>query len=123
MDIEELGRKIIGLGIEVHRYLGPGLLEGIYERCLFEEFNLNGLNCKRQVPLNVRYKGVDMGVGYSMDLVVEDSIVLELKSVEKLNDLHKAQILTYLKLSEIKVGYLMNFNSVRLVDDLRKFNL
>ena len=85
MDTEELGRKIIGLGIEVHRYLGPGLLENIYERCLFEEFSINGIACKRQVPLNVTYKGIDMGVGYSMDLVVEECIVLELKCVEKLN--------------------------------------
>ena len=118
MEMENLRRKVIGLCIEVHRQLGPGLLENIYERCLFKELNMNGLLCRRQVPVNIMYKGEDMGVGYFMDLVVEDCMILELKCVEKLNVVHKAQILSYMKLTGMPIGYLINFNSYRLMDDL-----
>lgn len=123
MDIEILGRKIIGLAIEVHKYLGPGLLENIYERCLFEELNVNGIKSKRQVPLNIVYKSSYIGIGYYIDLVVEDSLIIELKCVEKIQNIHKAQLLTYLKLSGVNVGYLFNFNSLKLIDGVRRFNL
>jgi GxxExxY protein len=108
--LEELTGQICGAAKEVHKELGPGLLESAYEECLCHELNLKGLNFKRQVALPVDYKGIKLDCGYRMDLVVEGQVVLELKCVDKLSDVHKAQLLTYLKLSGYKVGLLMNFN-------------
>ena len=102
--------RIIGALIEVHRTLGPGLLESAYEECLCHELHLRGLSFQRQVDLPVPYKGLRLDCGYKMDVVVENEIVLELKSIEKILPVHEAQLLTYLKLSGKPVGLLINFN-------------
>jgi GxxExxY protein len=112
---EELTEKIIGAAIEVHRALGPGLLESAYEECLCREFNLQGLAFQRQVPLPVEYKGVKLDCGYRSDLVVQDEVILELKCVEHLLPVHDAQLLTYLKLTHKRVGLIINFNTPTLV--------
>jgi GxxExxY protein len=110
MDINELSSKIIGAAIEVHKALGPGLLESAYEECLCYELKLRGLTFDRQRPLAVQYKEVKLDCGYRLDVVVEDRIIVELKSCAKIEPIHGAQLLTYLKLSNIKLGLLMNFN-------------
>jgi len=101
---------IIGAAIELHRALGPGLLESAYEECLCHELHLRGLAFQRQVDLPVPYKGLKLDCGYKMDVVVEDEVVLELKSIEKMLPVHEAQFLTYMKLSGKRVGLLINFN-------------
>ncbi len=101
---------IIGAAIEVHRHLGPGLLESAYEECLCHEHHLSGLDFKRQVEIPVAYKGLNLDCGYKVDLVVRDEVVLELKSVENLLPVHQAQILTYPRLTGKRVGLLINFN-------------
>ena len=110
MDINELSSKIIGAAIEVHKALGPGLLESAYEECLCHEFGLRGLSNERQKPLPVVYKGVELDCGYRLDIVVENTIILELKSCEKIEPIHKAQLLTYLRLSGLHLGLILNFN-------------
>ncbi len=112
---EELTEKIIGAVIEVHRALGPGLLESAYEECLCREFNLRGLTFQRQVQLPVEYKGVKLDCGYRLDLIVQDDVVLELKCVEHTLPVHEAQLLTYLKLTGKHVGIIINFNVATLV--------
>ena len=101
---------IIGAAIEVHRALGPGLLESAYEECLYHELHLRGLAIQRQVDLPVPYKGLKLDCGYKMDVVVDNTVILELKCVEKALPIHEAQLLTYLKLSGKRVGLLINFN-------------
>jgi GxxExxY protein len=101
---------IIGAAIEVHRNLGPGLLESAYEECLCHELHLRGMDCKRQVPLPVLYKGLKLDCGYKIDLIVQDEVVVELKAVERVLPIHEAQLLTYLKLTGKRVGLLINFN-------------
>jgi GxxExxY protein len=109
---------IIGAAIEVHRQLGPGLLEPAYEQCLCHELHLRGLPFKCQVDLPVSYKGLQLDCGYKIDLIVNDEAIVELKSVEKILPVHEAQLLTYLKLSGIKVGLLINFNSSLLTQGI-----
>ena len=127
MNINNLTGQIIGAAIEVHKALGPGLLESAYEECLCHEFDLRRFRYDRQKPLSVEYKGVKLDCGYRLDLVVEKAVVLELKSCEKIEPIHKAQLLTYLKLSGLKVGLLLNFNVpvmrdgiVRIVNELKE---
>ena len=115
---KEITEAIIGSAIEVHKALGPGLLESAYEECLCYELNLRGISYKRQVDLPVTYKAVKLDCGYRLDLVVEDAVILELKSVEKLLPIHEAQLLTYLRLSGKRVGLLMNFNVATLKDGI-----
>jgi len=110
----ELTRRIIGAAIEVHKALGPGLLESAYEQCLCHELHLRGLAFRRQVDVPVDYKGVKLATGYRLDLVVEDTVVVELKAVEHVTPLHHAQMLTYLRLTGKRVGLLMNFNVTTL---------
>jgi GxxExxY protein len=110
MDINQLSNKIIGAAIEVHRTIGPGLLESAYEKCLCRELTLRTISFESQVPLPLVYKGEKLDCGYQMDLVVENAIILELKSCEKIEPIHQAQLLTYLKLSGLKLGLLLNFN-------------
>ena len=110
MDINKLSSKVIGAAIEVHKVLGPGLLESAYEECICHELSLRGVPFVRQKPLPVQYKGVSLDCGYRLDVVVEDAIILELKSCEKIEPIHQAQLLTYLKLSGIRLGLLLNFN-------------
>jgi GxxExxY protein len=107
---EELTERVIGAAIEVHRALGPGLLESAYEECLCHEFHLRGISFERQVPLPVEYKGVKLDCGYRLDLIVEDVLILEIKCLEHVLPVHEAQILTYLKMTGKRVGLILNFN-------------
>jgi GxxExxY protein len=111
---------IIGAAIEVHRQTGPGLLESVYEECLCYELSQSGLSFRRQVQLPISYKGIKLDCGYKMDLVVEDTVVLELKTVEHLLPIHSAQLLTYLKLSGKKIGLLPNFNEPVLTKGVKR---
>ena len=111
----ELTEQIIGAAIEVHRALGPGLLESAYEECLCRELSLRELTFQRQLPLPVEYKGVKLDCGYRIDVVVENSVILELKCVEHLLPVHEAQLLTYLRLANRRVGLILNFNVATLV--------
>jgi GxxExxY protein len=120
MTENEISERIIGCAIEVHKTLGPGLLESAYLECLHYELVEEGLFVERQKPLPLVYKEVYLDAGYRIDLLVERKVVIELKSVETLNDVHLAQVLTYLKLSGCKLGLLMNFNVIRLVDGLKR---
>ena len=120
---DPLTEKVIGFGIEVHRHLGPGLLESAYEECLCCELDANGVGYDRQVPLPVVYKNTKLECGYRMDLVVEGRLVIELKTVDRLLPIHEAQLLTYLKLSGLKTGLLLNFNSSVLKDGIRRLVL
>ena len=113
-------RAIIGAAIEVHRGLGPGLLESTYQRCLAHELALRRVHYSREVEVPIRYKGLVLRPGYRIDLVVERSVVVEVKTVAAIEPIHKAQILTYLKLMNIRVGLLINFNVPRLLDGLRR---
>jgi GxxExxY protein len=115
---ESLTKEIIGAAIEVHRELGPGLLESAYEECICYELSARGISFRRQVALPVSFKAVRLDCGYRLDLLVEESVIVELKCVEELNDLHKAQLLTYLKLSQLKVGLLLNFNVPLMKDGI-----
>jgi GxxExxY protein len=108
---EELTESIIGAAIEVHKAMGPGLLESAYKRCLAREFELRSLNYRMEVPLPIIYKGLTLDCGYRMDFVIEEKLVLEAKSVERLIPIHEAQLLTYLKLSGHRIGLMINFNS------------
>ena len=118
-----LTEKVIGFAIEVHRQLGPGLLESAYEECLCYELRQSGLSFRRQVPLPVVYKAIHLDCGYRIDVVVEEQVILELKTVERLMPIHEAQILTYLKLSGLHIGLLLNFNSAVLKDGMRRIML
>ena len=113
--------RIIGLGIKVHRKLGPGLLESVYQECLCWELANDNLAFKRQVPLAVIYEDVRLNCGYYADIIVEQIVIIQLKSVERILPVHEARTLTFLRLSGCKVGLLMNFNSVMLKDGLRRF--
>ena len=121
IEFEELSSRVIGCALEVHRELGPGLFESAYETCLGHELNRANLAFMRQVTLPISYKSFTLDCGYRIDLVVEESLLVELKCVEKILPIHEAQILTYLKLSRIKVGLLMNFNERYLKDGLKRF--
>ena len=110
MAINQLTGRIIGAAIEVHKTLGPGLLESTYEECLCHELGLRKIQFERQKALPVKYKGLHLDCGYRIDVLVEDLVILELKSVEQFQPIHEAQLLTYLKLTGLKVGLLINFN-------------
>lgn len=120
---DELSRLVIGSAIEVHRQLGPGLLESTYEQALAYELSANELTFQRQLAIPVNYKGVHLDCGYRLDFLVENSLVLELKAVDKLNQLHSAQILTYMKLAAIDTGLILNFNACSLVRGIKRFKL
>jgi GxxExxY protein len=113
--LEPLTEKVIGAAIEVHRTLGPGLLESAYEECLRHELHLRDIAFQRQVPLPVKYKNVSLDCGYRIDLIVEDAIILELKCIEHILPVHEAQLLTYLKLASKRVGLILNFHVAQLV--------
>jgi GxxExxY protein len=121
MDENELSNKIVGAAIEVHRTLGPGLLESTYEECLCHELSLNQIPFERQVIMPVVYKGNRLECGYRADIVVDNKVILELKSVADVQPIHKAQLLTYLKLSGLKLGLLLNFNAVLMKDGIKRF--
>ena len=116
----EISSQIIGAAIEVHKHLGPGLLESSYEACLIHELRDQGFQVKSQIPLPVYYKGINLKTGYRIDLLVENKVIVEIKSIEKLEGIHTAQLLTYLRLTELKLGLLINFNSLRLIDGVKR---
>jgi GxxExxY protein len=114
-----LVEKVIGCAIEVHRALGPGLLESAYDFCLTHEWQLSGINFRRQVEVPVVYRGTRLNCGYRVDFIVEDTLLVEIKSIDRLLSIHQAQVLTYMRLLDLHQGLLMNFNTNRLVDGLR----
>lgn len=120
MNENELSFKIIGIALELHRNIGPGLLESSYENALAYDLRENGLLVQQQVPMPFIYKEVKMDIGYRLDLLVENKIIIEIKSVENLAPVHYAQLLTYLKLSDLKLGLLINFNSKLLKDGIHR---
>ena len=121
MKDEILTRYVIGLAIAVHRELGPGLLESVYRSCLAYELSNNGIQFEQEKPLPVCYKNIKLEHGYRIDLLVENKLVLELKTVEAFTDVHTAQLLTYLRLSNIRIGLLMNFHTTVLKNGIRRF--
>lgn len=120
---DALTEKIIGAAIEVHRALGPGLLESVYQECLALELGLQGLRFQSQQELPLNYKGLSLDAAYRLDLVVEQAVVIELKAVERLLPLHEAQLLTYLKLGGYSLGLLLNFNVPVLKDGIKRMKL
>ena len=123
MEFDELSSKVLRYALEVHRELGPGLLESAYENCLAYELNKAKIPFKYQALLPVRYKEISLDCGYRMDLLVDDRLIVELKSVDQLLRIHEAQILTYMKLAGIKVGMLINFNVEVLKKGIKRFVL
>jgi GxxExxY protein len=123
MKFSALSQQVIGCAIEVHRVLGPGLLESTYEQCLARELSMNNIEFVTQHPLPVEYKGVRIDCGYRVDVLVAKEIILELKSVQELMPVHEAQLLTYMRLAGMKQGFLINFNVRRLKDGLKSFVL
>ena len=121
MNDAELTRKIIGAAIEVHKLLGPGLLESAYEECLCHELHLRGIRFEKQKPVPLIYKGIKLDCGFRLDLLVEGRVVVELKSIDALGPIHEAIVLTYLRLSGRPVALLINFNVPVLKDGVRRF--
>ena len=123
MEFDDLSKRVIGCAIEVHRELGPGLLESAYEQSLAHELTLNGISFRLQVPQPIQFKGISLECGYRIDLLIEDALIVELKAVEEIKKIHVAQLLTYLRLAEIKVGLLINFNVMKLKDGIQRYVL
>jgi len=121
MFFEEITESIIAAAMKVHRKLGPGLLENVYETCLLHELKKQNIEAKNQVTLPVVYDNIKMDLGYRLDLLVKDKVIVELKSVEKILPIHEAQLLSYLKLSRKKVGLLINFNVIQLRNGIKRF--
>ena len=120
---EEITKEIIGSAIDVHKELGPGLLESAYEECLVYELNKKKLNVERQKPIPIIYKDIKLECGYRADLIVENCVIVELKSLDVINLVHEAQILTYMRFADKRVGLLINFNVLRLKDGIKRFIL
>jgi len=120
---EELTERIIGLAIEVHRHTGVGLLESVYEGCLCHELEQSGIPFERQASIPVLYKGVSIGEGFKADIIVSRQVILEIKAIAVILPVHEAQLHTYLRMSAIRVGLLLNFNAHRLKDGLRRYVL
>jgi GxxExxY protein len=122
-DYTELTATIIGAAMEVHNYWGPGLIESIYEKSLQHELSLRGVEVKRQVKLQLKYKDFELDDDYALDLIVDGKVIVELKVVKALAPIHEAQLMTYMKLTDCKVGLLINFNVIRLKDGIRRLSL
>ncbi len=120
MNENEIAKIVFNLGLKVHRALGPGLLESAYQECLWYEINKAGLKVERQKALPLVYEDVRLDIGYRIDLLIENKFIVEIKSVEALNDLYLAQTLTYLRLSNCKLGLLINFNTVLFKDGVKR---
>lgn len=120
MNENEISNRIIGISIEVHQALGPGLLESAYKECLFYKLMKNGLLVEKEKPMPLIYEVVRLDCGYRIDILVENKVVIEIKSVEALNDVHFAQTLTYMKLGNFKLGLLINFNVSLLKDGIKR---
>ena len=119
-DINKLTGEVIGAAIEVHRVLGPGLLENVYEQCLCRELELRNIQIEKQKALPVNYNGIELDCGYRLDIVVPDKLIVELKACESLLPIHEAQLLTYLKITGIRIGLLINFNVPFLKDGIKR---
>jgi GxxExxY protein len=117
---DPLTERVLGAALRVHSALGPGLLESVYELCLAQEFVLQGLAFRKQVPIPIAYEGLNLSCGYRADFVVEEAVLVELKAVDRLISLHEAQVLTYLKLTGLQTGLLINFNAQHLRDGIRR---
>ncbi len=120
MKLNEISKSIIGCAIQVHKTLGPGLLESTYEVCLIHELQKIGLNVQSQIALPVIYDGIKLDAGYRIDLLVEDTVIVELKAIDSLLPIHEAQVLSYLKLSGKKIGLLINFNVKLLINGVKR---
>lgn len=120
MNDSELTGKIIGIAIDVHRALGPGLLENAYKECLFYKLQKSGFHCIKEKPMPLFFEGVKMECGYRIDILVEERIIIEIKSVETLTDVHIAQTLTYIKLGKYRLGLLINFNVILLKNGIKR---
>ena len=123
MQFEHLSKQVIGLAIEVHKNLGPGLLESVYEQCLSYELQMNNIEHQCQVEVPVIYKGHQLNQNYRIDLLIDNQLIIELKAVDKLQGIHQAQLLTYMKLTQIKTGLLINFNESILKNGIKRFVL
>ena len=121
MKFDDLSYAVIGCALEVHKLLGPGLLESAYEQCLAHELTMNGILFKIQQPLPVIYKDIRLDCGYRIDLLIEDKLIVELKSVEELKGIHEAQLLTYMKLANISLGLIINFNVQKLKEGIKRY--
>ncbi len=120
MEINELTKLVIGASIEVHKNLGPGLLESVYQECLVKELKNKNISCKENVPVKIVYKGEELDKVFYVDVLIENTLIVELKAIEYVLPVHKSQLLTYLKLSNIKTGLLINFNVSALKDGLTR---
>lgn len=120
MNENQIASKVVGIAIEVHKQLGPGLLERAYQECLFYKLNDSGLFVEKEKPMPLVFEEVKLDCGYRIDLIVENKLVIEVKSVEALNDIHLAQTLTYLKLGDFRLGLLMNFNVLLLKNGIKR---
>lgn len=119
-NLDRLASSVVDAGLKVHRALGPGLLESAYEACLGRELDLRGIRVRRQIHLPVEYEGIRLDTAYRLDMVVADAIIIEIKAVDVLTQLHAAQLLTYLRLSRIHLGFLMNFKTILFKDGVRR---
>jgi GxxExxY protein len=122
-DVNIVGRAVMDAAFAVHRELGPGLLEWVYEHCLAQDLLRSGLSVERQIGVPVSYQGERLDVGFRLDLLVERKVVVEIKAIDALALIHTAQVLTYLRFSQVRLGFLINFNSVRLKDGFRRLVL
>jgi len=120
MELNEISGTVIGSAIKVHRTLGPGLLESAYEGCLVYELAKKGLKCQTQLKLPVRYDGIKIDTGYRVDIIVAESVILEVKTVKKIIPIHEAQLLSYLKMSKLKLGLILNFNTMILKSGIKR---
>ncbi len=120
MDIEPIAREIVDTAIRVHTRLGPGMLEGAYEACVEYELGRRSLRVRKQVPMPLRYDDLTLDIGYRLDLLVEDAVVVELKSVQQLLPIHTAQLLSYLRAGDYRIGFLLNFNTVHMRDGIKR---
>jgi len=122
-DVNIVGRAVMDAAFAVHRELGPGLLESVYEHCLAHDLLRSGLSVERQIGVPVSYQGERLDVGFRLDLLVERKVVVEIKAIDALASIHTAQVLTYLRFSQVRLGFFINFNSVRLKDGFRRLVL
>ncbi len=120
MEFDDLSNKVIGCALEVHRHLGPGLLESAYAQCLADELSTAGIPVELECPIPVSYKGKRLDCGFRADIMVDEALIVELKSVQELLPIHEAQLLTYMKLAEVRIGLLMNFNVRMFKDGLKR---
>ncbi|RZJ43399.1 MAG: GxxExxY protein [Brevundimonas sp.] len=122
-EVNQIGRAVMDAAFDVHRELGPGLLESVYEHCLASDLLKAGLSVERQVAIPVSYRDERLDVGFRLDLLVESKVIVEVKSIDALASIHTQQILTYLRFTQVRLGYLINFNTIRLKDGFRRLVL